>query len=303
MSGDRPFLGILLMLCFCLLVPLSDSFAKILGATVALPVIVLARFLVQGAVLAALAAALRTGLSVPRALWPWVLARTLLFLGGMFLMFAALRVLPLADAVAIIFVMPFMLLILGHLFMGEEVGPMRWIACAVGFAGTLLVIRPNFAEVGAAALMPLGVALIFAVFMLITRRISRGVAPLPLQAVTGLLGSALLLPAVPLLVPWEAIRAPFTDPVTLGLLLAMGLFGTLAHLAMTASLRFAPAATLAPMQYLEIPFATLAGWAIFGDLPDGMAAAGIALTMGAGVFVIWRERVRARAPELPPAPA
>jgi drug/metabolite transporter (DMT)-like permease len=93
-----------------------------------------------------------------------------------------------------------------------------------------------------------------------------------------------------------------------GIVLAMGLLGTVGHLLMTWSLRFAPGATLAPMQYLEIPFATFYGWALFGDLPDGMAAAGIAVTMAAGLYVILRERATSRAARqvraatLPPPP-
>jgi drug/metabolite transporter (DMT)-like permease len=75
----------------------------------------------------------------------------------------------------------------------------------------------------------------------------------------------------------------------------MGVLGTVAHLLMTWSLRFAPSATLAPMQYLEIPVATLLGLLFFDELPDGLAAAGIALTVGAGLYIIWRERVTSRA--------
>ena len=76
---------------------------------------------------------------------------------------------------------------------------------------------------------------------------------------------------------------PELDPVAVAgvdwlLLLLLGVLGTAAHLVMTWSLRFAPSATLAPMQYLEIPFATLIGWLVFGDLPNGLAAAGIAVT-------------------------
>jgi len=76
----------------------------------------------------------------------------------------------------------------------------------------------------------------------------------------------------------------------MGLLLLIGLIGTLAHLLMTWSLRFAPSATLAPMQYLEIPCATLIGWMIFTDLPNGLAALGIAITMASGLYIVYRER-------------
>ena len=80
----------------------------------------------------------------------------------------------------------------------------------------------------------------------------------------------------------------------------MGVIGTVAHLLMTWSLRYAPSATLAPMQYLEIPFATLLGWLVFGDLPNGLAAIGIAVTVAAGLYVIHRER-RASLAAAPPA--
>ena len=296
MTQDRPFAGILLMLGFCILIPLSDAMAKILGQTVPLLVILLARFVLQAVILGALMARTGGSLRVPAGARLWVLLRTLLYITGMGLMFLALTLLPLADAVAIAFVMPFVLLLLGHFVVGEEVGPVRLGACAVGFTGTLLVIQPNFVEVGAAALLPLGVAVVFAVFMLVTRRVTRQIAPIPLQAITGVQGTAILAPLVLLTLPVDGLTGPLADMPTLLRLLAMGLFGSLAHLAMTWSLKLAPASTLAPMQYLEIPFATLVGLLVFGDLPDGLALVGICVTIAAGLFVVFRERAIAARP-------
>jgi drug/metabolite transporter (DMT)-like permease len=73
---------------------------------------------------------------------------------------------------------------------------------------------------------------------------------------------------------------------------------------MSWALRFAPSSTLAPMQYLEIPMAALVGLAVFGDLPNGLALAGIGVTIGAGLYIVWRERLSARQapPLLPPMP-
>jgi drug/metabolite transporter (DMT)-like permease len=81
---------------------------------------------------------------------------------------------------------------------------------------------------------------------------------------------------------------------TVWLLLVLGVLGTIAHLMMTGSLRFAPASTLAPMQYLEIPFGTAIGWLIFKDLPNGLAAIGICITVSAGLYIIIREQRLAR---------
>ena len=97
---------------------------------------------------------------------------------------------------------------------------------------------------------------------------------------------------------------PSPSPAPDWLLLALlGIFGTAAHLVITFALRFAPSSTLAPMQYLELPFATLIGWPIFGDLPDGLAALGIAVTVAAGLYVIHRERRSQPRPLAPRPPA
>lgn len=164
------------------------------------------------------------------------------------------------------------------------------IACAVGFVGTLLVIQPNFVEVGYPALLPLGVAVVFALFMMVTRKIARALDPIKLQAISGV-QATIMLAAVLLLLPttFGEVTLGF-DARTWGLLAALGLIGTFAHLFMTWSLRFAPASTLAPMQYLEIPFGTAIGWLIFSDLPNGLAAVGICITVGAGLYIILRER-------------
>jgi drug/metabolite transporter (DMT)-like permease len=211
-------------------------------------------------------------------------------------MFTALRFLPLADAIAIAFVMPFIMLLLGRLVLGEEVGPRRLAACAVGFVGTLMVIQPSFAAVGPLALLPVAVAVIFAFYMLVSRQVAKDCDPLVLQAVSGLIATAVLLPAMVVLAPFGLPGTGFVIPGggDAALLLLLGTIGTVAHLLMTWSLRFAPSATVAPMQYLEIPFATLIGWVIFGDLPNGLAAVGIAVTMGAGLYVVLREHAVGR---------
>jgi len=209
-------------------------------------------------------------------------------------MFAALQYLPLADTIAIAFVGPFILLLLGWAILGESVGPHRLTACAVGFAGTLLVIQPNLMSVGLPALLPLLCALAFALFMLVTRIISRDIDPVSLQVVSGGQACLMLLPVL-LIAPHPAFVLALPEGGTLWLLLGFGALGMVAHLLMTGSLRYAPSATLAPMQYLEIPFATLIGWLLFRDLPNGLAVVGIVITVSAGLYIILRERAIAQA--------
>ncbi|MGV6805957.1 MAG: DMT family transporter [Ruegeria sp.] len=304
MTHDRPVFGIVLMLGFCVLAPLGDAMAKLLGESIPIGVLVVVRFAVQAAILIPLIAFTGRPWRMRGRILRLTVLRTILHIIGISAMFTALKFLPLADAVAIAFVMPFIMLLLGRYVLNEEVGPRRLIACVIGFSGTLLVIQPSFANVGAPALLPLLVAVVFALFMLVTRQIAKETDPVALQAVSGTLATVILLPAVfvgSATGNWELPQA-LPDGPTLWLLLAIGVLGTVAHLLMTWSLRYAPSATLAPMQYLEIPVATLIGWLIFHDLPNGLAAVGIAITVAAGLYVILRERASARsAPTQTPA--
>lgn len=284
------------MLGFCFLAPLGDGIAKILGDTIPLALVLLVRFAIQTGLL--LPFALISGKPLPLSgrLLQLTFLRTLLQILGIGAMFLSLRYLPLADAIAIAFIMPFLMLLLGRFVLGEQVGPHRITACLIGFIGTLLVIQPNYDAVGAPALLPLLVAVVFALYMLVTRGVAKVADPIGLQAVSGAMAAILL--AIALLFTRDSevatLQLMLPDTREAVLLLGLGILGTLAHLMMTWSLRLAPAATLAPMQYLEIPFATLIGWAIFRDLPNGTAAFGIALTIAAGLYVIHREQAAAR---------
>ncbi|RLQ89359.1 DMT family transporter [Notoacmeibacter ruber] len=296
MKEDRPFLGIALMLGFCAIIPLGDSMAKILGGTVPLVQLLVVRMVCQALILLPIVYLARIPFRLDPRHMQIVILRTVIFVGAMATMFTALRFLPLADAVAIAFVMPFIMLFLGALILKEEVGPRRIAACTVGFAGTLLVIQPSFVEVGLPALLPLLVAVLFAFYMLVSRPIARDCDPIALQAWSGLLaGPPLLLLFV---LTWSQdgpVLGAIIPNTTEALLMAgIGIFGTGAHLLMTWSLRFAPSATLAPIQYLEIPAATFYGWLIFRDLPDGLAAIGIGVIIAAGLYILYREQSLAR---------
>ncbi|WP_370230782.1 DMT family transporter [Cognatishimia sp.] len=302
MSGDRPFLGILLMLAFCLIVPLGDSLAKLIGPLSTLATLIVSRFVFQLLILTPVAMLRKERLFLTGRLFWLAYVRSLLQIAGLGCMFTALLYLPLADAVAIAFVMPFIMLLLGWWFLGEEVGMRRIAACSVGFVGTLMVIQPNFINVGWPVLYPLAVAVIFAFYMLITRQIAKDTDPVALQAQNAIFGCLTLIPILAV-AHWVDFR-PFTFEWPSSSLylpfLIMGIGGTIAHLCMTWSLRFAPSATLAPMQYLEIPIATLYGYLMFGDLPNGLAAAGILVTIAAGLYIIYREQATSRSTQAVP---
>ncbi len=291
MIVDRPVRGIALMFGFCLVAPMGDAVAKLLSDT-PLGEVLLVRFFIQSLILFPLIWISKRHWRIPAGLMGLVVLRTVLHMLGIATMFTGLQYLPLADAVAIAFVCPFILLLLGRVFLQEAIGPHRLGACAVGFLGTLMVVQPSFVDVGLPALWPVATAVIFALFVLITRKVAKDTDPLGLQAVSGVVACVLLIPILGVGQNWQvdALQLPTPTQQQWGLLLSIGILGTLAHLLMTWSLRYAPSATLAPMQYLEIPIATLIGWLVFNQFPNTLAGLGIMVTMAAGLYAVWRER-------------
>lgn len=299
---DRPLLGIVLMLAFCLGAPIGDALAKMLGTELSVTQITTLRFAFQGGLLLPLALVLRRSFRMDRTTFGLLAARSVIHVVAIFLVVQSLLYLPLADFVAITYVMPFMALLLGWLVLGESVGPHRILACIAGFGGTLLVLQPAFLEVGPPALLPMALALAFSVYMLLSRKLGPRLDPIAQQAAAAPIALAILLPILWLTpdtvshTQWRPIPASLWP-----LIAAMGAVGTFSHLLMAAALKYAPASTLAPMQYLEIPFATLLGWLIWHDLPGPLAWVGITITVASGLYIIWREQ-RANAVRLPIPP-
>ncbi|TDL87743.1 DMT family transporter [Meridianimarinicoccus aquatilis] len=295
-STDRILAGVTLMLGFCVTAPLLDVAAKLASTSVPVGQITAARFLVQCALMAPVVWIMGLSVKVARGQWLALVCRAAFLLSATFCFVAAISVMPLADALAIVFVAPFIVLLIGKFYLGEDVGPRRVGAALVGFAGVLLVIQPSFAAFGAVALFPLGTAVAFASYILVTRGLSRRVHPVALQFHTGLLASLMCLPVLLLA---DGTGHALFDPVwPEGVawlwLLGAGFFATVSHMMMTYALSLAPSATLAPLQYLELPVATLLGYWVFGDFPNALTLTGIAVIIGAGLYMIHRERVTAR---------
>jgi drug/metabolite transporter (DMT)-like permease len=293
---DRVLPGVAMMLGFCVLAPLIDVAAKFAVQSVSVTQVALLRMVVQAALMVPVVWLLGQTLRVSTPMARLIGLRALMLLGSTYSFVAALKVMPIADALAIVFVEPFILLALGYLIFGDRVGPRRIAASVVGFGGALLVIQPNFAAFGVVALYPLATAGFFALYMLVTRRIAREVAPEPMQALTALWGTALMLPVLALGAGtgWPALVVGGADPAVWGWLVGVGVAATVSHLLITYALRYAPPATLAPLHYLEIVTAVVFGWAFFGDWPNPLSWAGIAVIVAAGLYIIARERVLAR---------
>lgn len=303
-TNDRVLLGIALMIGFSLLAPVMDAFAKASSAYVPVGETVAFRFGIQTVLLLPLV------LRVTKLSWPslreWMLhmlrASMILFATAAF--FTALSVMPMADSIAIFFVEPFILTLLGGLFLGESIGWRRILACAIGFVGALLIIRPSFSDFGPVAFLPLLTALLFAMYMVLTRKMAPHHHPVALQFWTAVAACVWIMPA---LLIFDGTGFTPLDPVmppapSWGLLVGVGVAATVSHLFITYALRFAPAAVIAPLQYIEIISAVLIGYLAFDDIPDVQSFIGIAIIVGSGLYVFIRERSLTRH-KLPQPPA
>ena len=295
-STDRILPGVALMLAFCLLAPLLDVASKLAAATVPVGQITTARFVVQGALMLPIGLAMRLNWRMSPRLAGLTALRAVFLILSTYCFVAAVSVMPIADALAIAFVEPFILLILGRVIFGDEVGPRRIGASVVGFGGALLVIQPSLAAFGMVALFPLGTAFAFAFYMLVTRAMSRTMHPVAMQLHTSLAGIVICVPVM-----WLADGSGVAslDPVLpVGLawlwLFGVGFWASISHMAMTYALKFAPSATLAPLHYFEIVAAVALGYLVFGDFPNSLTWAGILVIVASGLYIIHRERTVAR---------
>lgn len=295
-TDDRPVLGTALMLAFCLTAPLIDTAAKLAADTIPVGQITTARYIAQALILLPIMALMRLDFRMSRTDIAVTFVRAILSVGSTITFVGAIAVMPLADALAIVFVEPFLLLFIGHFFLSETVGIRRLGAAVVGFAGSLIIIRPSFVEFGAVALLPLGTAFFFALYMLSMRWRTRGAHPVSLQAMTAVAAMILTVPAL-----WLANGSGFDplDPVMpegryWAYLFAVGLAASVSHLLLTYALRFASSTVLAPLHYLELISATFFGYVVFSDFPDLATWIGIGIIAASGIYIIHRERVTAR---------
>ena len=291
-ATDRVVLGVGLMIAFCVVAPLLDVASKLAADKIPVAQITTSRFVLQAVLMAPMIGLLGHRFTLPRGLiWPMTL-RAVLLIASTYCFVAAISVMPIADALAIVFVEPFILLVLGKWLLKEQIGPRRLGAAVVGFVGVVLVIQPSFAAFGAYALFPLATAVGFAGYMLSTRSISRHIHPVPMQFHTALIGSLLCLPVM-IWGQFEAVAG--LDPVwPQGIywlwLFGVGVFATISHLLMTYALRFAPSTALAPLHYLEIVSAVLFGYLVFADFPNKMALCGMFIIVGCGLYIFLREQ-------------
>ncbi len=282
---DRRLLGIGLMVMAYAFFAGIDSCAKWL-ALAGLPVwqIAFVRFFVHGALTLALLMP-SEGPAMLRPRHPGaVVLRAACLLTGTLCNFVAVQHLPLALIATIFFAAPLAICALSVPLLGERVGPRRWAAILVGFGGVMIATRPWGAEAHWAILFSMGSMLAASLYAILTRRLA-GVVSSGAQQIY-----ASLLPALALF-PFAAAEwsLPVAAPDWAALAL-VGCFGFAGHQLLTRAHRLAEASVLAPFVYVHLGFMTVAGWVVFGEVPDAMVLAGGAVTLASGLYLWARER-------------
>ena len=212
--------------------------------------------------------------------------------------FTAVWLMPLAEATTITFMQPMITALLASMFLGERLRIPVIVATLIAFAGVIIVLRPNFVEVGAAALLPLICAFGMAGLM-ITNRAAAGVAgPLAMQVYISITGSVLLVIAtlVGHLSGVERFTMHWPD---ISVVLRCGFVGfsaSVAHWLIYMGTVRAGAATVAPMTYGQLLSAVILGWLFFGEVPDAMALLGAAIIVGAGLWLWYLGQARPSGP-------
>lgn len=280
LAGERTA-GVLLALLGMLMFALNDVMGKWLVATYSVGQVLLLR---SFAALVVLAPILWRGRTV---LWPlerpWLhAARVLASTLEVYAFYFAVITLPLADVMTYWLAAPIYVAALSPWLLDERVGPWRWGAILVGFAGVVVALRPGAGEISLPILVSLAGSAMFA-FMMLSARMLRGAADGALvfwQTAGALAGGALTASS-----GWVA-----PTPSDLCLLSLLGVVAMLAHLCVARALKLADAATVAPLQYTLLLWAIVFGWAIFGDLPQAAVLAGAGLITASGLVIWLRER-------------
>lgn len=210
------------------------------------------------------------------------LVRAVITLGSAVSVLYAFSVLPLTDAYALVFVSPLLVTILSVPFLGERVGTWRWVAVLVGFAGVLIMLRPGFQVLHYGHGIALLSALLWALSMLIVRRMEPSNSPLA-QVLLLLTATMILMWPIAL---WQWVPL---NGFTFALCAVSGFLAGCAHITLVQALQTAPAASVAPTQYTQILWGTAFGYLWFGDAVHHLTAIGAALVIGAGLLTLWRE--------------
>jgi drug/metabolite transporter (DMT)-like permease len=283
--------GILALITAMACFTANDALLKLAAMSLPASQIMAVRGLFASMLALALVAAVGAIRQLPRLLMPIVLARGVLEGLIAFLFITALEHLPLAIITSILQASPILLTLMLVMLGFEKVGWRRWGAIVIGFFGVVLVAQPDISGVNPAMLIALAAAFFAACRELLTSRLKAEipsiVVTLSAAASVGLIGALIAL--APGAAAWQPLDMPL-----IALLIVAAFIVTAGNYGLIIAFRDTDVSVVSPFRYSIIPWAILAGYITFGEVPNALAVSGIALIIAAGVYSTWREQVRKR---------
>ncbi|MFC4207751.1 DMT family transporter [Vreelandella malpeensis] len=286
-ASQRPLRGIACMLAAAALFVAMDSLAKYLGDRYSPVQLAWSRYTVHLVVLVALLAVMgRLNRGELESQAPWgQLGRGLLLLGATLFAYLSVRALPLTQVYVVNFSSPLIVTLLAIPLLGERVGIKRIMAVVGGFSGVLIAVQPNVGGVSGELLLPVAMAVCFALYQLATRYFAAQDSALTSLLYTAAAGGVVSTLAVPFF--WVPILTQ-----DIALFVMIGVLGALSHFALIEAMRSASASLVSPFLYSQLIWATLIGYWFFGDVPSGATLLGAGIVALAGGYLIIGERHR-----------
>ena len=287
MEGQNVSKGIFLTLVSILIFAVQDVAVKMLVTDYPPTQVVMIRF--WGVAVFTLIWVLRdqSFASVIRSKRPFLqISRGVLLVLDIWCFSTALQFMPLSDLQAIFMLFPIVTTLFAIPLLGEQVGVFRWAAIIVGFVGAMIIIRPGFQEVNIGVWFQLGAVATFALYTVLTRLVSKHDSTNTSMVYMALVGVVLS----------TAVGVFNMVPMTLNGWLLIGLViitANVAHTLFTMAYREAPASALQPFNFLILPASIVMTIIFFGHWIDAISFFGAVIIVGAGLFVWWRERVKA----------
>ena len=277
--------GFLLFPLALLIFAISDATAKYMSAFFAVPLLVWVRYLTQLVFMLATVAP-RMGREIVVTSRPWMMVlRASMQVASTMLGLLAFRTLPLAETTALVFITPLLVALLAGPMLGEKVHLRSWLATVAGFAGVVLIARPGGYMDGIGVAYALGAALCYSLYQILTRKLAASEPPMRQLfyiALVGFVIMSLFLPSF-----WTDTLPTLKQAV---LILSLGLYGGTGHFLLIRAFHESPASRLAPLLYIQIVWAMLFGWMIFGHFPDRTSILGMLIIGAAGLSLVLGNR-------------
>ena len=287
-SARNRLIGIGLVSFTYLLFTLLDGSAKWLVAGMPVIMVVWLRFVMHAIIAGAVLLPMRGAALIKSKYLRWHALRALMFVAMTGINFWALQYLQLTVTSSIFFTVPILIALIGAAFLGEKLDRGRWAAIFAGFAGVLVIVRPGSAEFHPAMLASMVNALLYAIFMLMTRRLAAYESAEKIQYLPALGAAIALTPFALAGWEWPDTWREWTVACLLGVLGAAG------HHVLALAHRYAPSTVIAPFLYQQVLYMALFGCVVFGDVPDATLWLGAAIVIASGLYLFYRESWTAR---------